>query len=419
MNAVHQKIARILRTKPEVILDVDERMSRITGKTMVMEKIVEENEILCWRTLDELGLPKAKATASTVNQMLIERLRHMDGDLFDFLDKPDLATMSETCGKLCDTALFLNDPQKGFFIKKEKAVAMLEKFPPQNMLDFFGYKTVAELIAKEGFTSVFCALRFAQDQPWMHQFFEKAYGELTADDFEWREVVIKVLETKWLEVAERFLEKKYHNLSHLKELGIIFIIPLPIDTPGETMRMFTLLLHYLNEVPFYAKLFQKFSEGSDFSANLKSLLRGDVPDNPLPVSEKAMTWRIVQRYLAKDDENDPRLFEPHINPEAEHWHKATGDMAKIVTIFQEKGHLMGFWHGLDWVGNFFADERGGESLVSFDLIDLTMGLVQNGSIKYLYHQQEALWNKIFVEYLGGERLSQLIEENIIDGFIKL
>ncbi len=402
-----------------MVFELDKKMSALTGKTVVMDKIVEENTILCWRTLDELGLPREKATARVVNQVLVERLRHMDGDLFEFLERPDLAKMSAVCGKLCDTAKFLNDPPKGFFIKKEKAAAMLEKFPPQNMLDFFGYKTVAELIAKESFTSVFCALRFAQDQQWMHNFFDQAYGELTADDFERREVEIKVLETKWLDVAERFLQKKYHNLSHLKELGIIFIIPLPIDTPGETMRMFTLLLHYLNEVPFYSKLFWKFSQEPDFTAKLKSLLRGDVSNAPLPVSERGVHWRIVQRYLAKDDENDFRLFEPHVNPEAEHWHKATGDMSKIVTIFQEKGHLMGFWHGLDWVGDFFSDGQGGESLVSFDLIDVVMGLIQRGEVSYLYHQQEALWNKIFVEYLGGERLAQLTEENIIGGFIQL
>ena len=90
----------------------------------------------------------------------------------------------------------------------------------------------------------------------MHEFFEKAYGNLTADDFEEREVMLKILEPQWLDVAEKFLEKKYHNVSHLKEFGVIFVIPLKIDMPGETLRLFTLILHYLNEVPFYSKLFQ-------------------------------------------------------------------------------------------------------------------------------------------------------------------
>jgi len=50
---------------------------------------------------------------------------------------------------------------------------------------------------------------------------------------------------------------------------------------------------------------------------------------------------------------------------------------------------------------------------------LVMSLVKKGEIKYLYHQQEALWNKIFVEYLGRDKMNELIEENIVDGFIKL
>ena len=39
--------------------------------------------------------------------------------------------------------------------------------------------------------------------------------------------------------------------------------------------------------------------------------------------------------------------------------------------------------------------------------------------QFLYHHQEALWNKIFTEYLGRERMNQLVEEHIFDGFIVL
>ena len=170
----------------------------------------------------------------------------------------------------------------------------------------------------------------------------------------------------------------------------------------------------------FSKLFKKFSVEADFSAKLKSLLRGDVPEGPAPKNG----FRIVQRYLAKDDKNDPRLFEPHINPEAEHWYKAEGDLAKLGSLPGAEGNTFGYWQGLDFVGDFFpgpaeasAKVAGGE-LVSFDLIDLVMSLVKKGEIKYLYHQQEALWNKIFIEYLGREKVNELIEENIIKGFIK-
>ena len=115
----------------------------------------------------------------------------------------------------------------------------------------------------------------------------------------------------------------------------------------------------------------------------------------------------MQRYLAKDDQNDFRLLEPHVNPEAEHWYKAEGDLKNFGQGFE-------IWQNLDFVGDYIGD-----TLVSFDLIDLVMSLVKKGEVKYLYHQQEALWNKLFIEYLGRDRMNQLIEDNIIGGFIPL
>ncbi len=419
MSEFHEKLAKILRTEPAILFNLEKEMEDLTGKTGILEKIAEENQILISRTLEELDLLNI-SSADQIYQALVERLKHTDEHLNIFLGHPDLSKMSNVCGKLCAVALQLNQPQNGFFIKKEKAIQMLEKFPPQNLLDFFGYGAAAELVEKQGFSSVFSALRFAQDTAWMHKFFEEAYNDLTPEDFEEREVELKILGPEWLKVAEKFLEKKYHNVSHLKELGIIFVIPLKIDTPGETLRLFTLILHYLNEVPFYSKLFKKLHLETGFPSKIKSLLRGDVPEGPKP--EKSI--RIVQRYLAKDDPNDFRLVEPHINPEAEHWHKAEGDLAKLDKepsfAKASEGRPFAGWQKVDFVGDFFPSTGSGQvELVSFDLIDLVMSLVQKGETKYLYHQQEALWNKIFVEYLGREKVDELVEQNIIDGFIKL
>lgn len=418
MSTALNKISQILRVKPEVLLDLEKKMEKITGRRGVFGKIYEENDILVRRILDEIGISEDHPTAANVYQALVEHLARVDRYLFYFLDCPDLAKISKICGKLCETVKVLNNPEKGFFLKKEKAAELLEKYPPQNILDHFGYASVAELIDKKGLVSVFSALRFAQDQAWMHRFFDEAYRALKPDDFEEREVELKVLETEWLEVAEKFLEKKYHNLSHLKELGIIFIIPLRIDTPGEMLRIFTLLLHYLNEVPFYSRLFKKFSTQPDFTEKFKSLLRGDVPPQLAPaVADGRVAWRVVQRYLAKDNRDDFRLFEPHINPEVEHWYRAGEDLAKMAPSFDHEGQLITFWRGLDFVGDFFPDSTAGEKLTSFNLIDLDMSLVEKETAKHLYHHQEAMWNKIFIEYFNRPELNRLIEEHLIDGFI--
>ena len=118
--------------------------------------------------------------------------------------------------------------------------------------------------------------------------------------------MLKVLEPQWLNVAEKFLEKSIQCQS--SKNSELFLLYLKIDTP-EKHCDFYFDMHYLNEVPFYSKLFRRFSNEPDFINKLKSLLRGDVSDEKLPTTQ----IRIVQRYLAKDDPNDFRLIEPHIN----------------------------------------------------------------------------------------------------------
>src|SRR3989344_5774395 len=295
----YKKLAAILRTTPEVLYELDGKMSKITGQDGVMESIANQNDALVSKTLAELSLTR-NATAE-------------------------------------------------------------------------------ELLDKEGFSSVVSALRFTQNKDWMHKFFDVAYNELKPEDFEERDVELKVLETKWLAVAEKFLEKKYHNISHLKEYGVIFVIPLPIDTAGETMRMFTLIMHYLHEVPFYSDLFRKFMKDSDFIDKFKSLLRGDVSDKKIE-SDKPV-WRVVQTYLSKDNEQDFRLFEPHVNPEAEHWLKVSEDLGRLSRMLPGDGNKvdLGYWTGLDYVGDFFPSTSSGQAeLVSFDLTDLIMSLVKKG-----------------------------------------
>jgi hypothetical protein len=419
MNPNYVKMAKMLRVSPELIEDLDKKMSVVSGQHGVIDDIVKENDILVSSVLSQLNLSK-DSSADDVYKALMKYLADMDKKLFEFLGKPDLSKLSHACGSLCESVLKVFPPPKGLFIKEEKAIALLEKYPPEGLLEHFKYPNIKELVKKEGFASVVSSLRFTQSKEWMHKFFDEAYSDLTKDDFEEREVKLIVLSDEWLKAAEGYLKKKYHNVSHLKEYGVIFVTPIKIDDPGETLRMVTLMLHYLHEVPFYSSLFKKLMDGDDFNAKFKSLLRGDVPSGQIMEGGKTV-WRIIQRYIAKENENDPRFFEPHVNPEAEHWYKAEGDMDRLSRMIQEKrgGLNLGYWVGLDFVGDFFKDKNGQEQLISFDLIDLTISLAMKGRIKYLYHQEEALWNKIFSEYMGRETMNRLIEEHIIEGFIEL
>ena len=130
-------------------------------------------------------------------------------------------------------------------------------------------------------------------------------------------------------------------------------------------------------------------------------------------------WLIVQRYLAKDNENDPRLFLPRINSEVIHWEKAETDIARFAHRFYE--YDLTFWSNLDFVGDVFRENGLGKQLIGFNMLDVTMGLVmEKQDIKYMYHQQEAMWSKIFFEYMGGmDRAEEMVIENFDKGYISL
>lgn len=420
MAESHTRLARLLRTTPEIIEKADAELSAATGKAGAIDAVLAQNQTLVDRILAEHGLSRSDS-ADVVYGALIKRLAQLDSQLFELLDKPNLAEMSLVCGKLCEVALKVYTPPRGMFIKRERVVSLLEKYKPENLVQHFGYSDIATLIEKEGFASVVSALRFTQDTGWMHAFFDLAYSELTPDDFEEREVEIKILDPKWLGVADKFLEKKYHNVSHLKEYGVIFVIPLKIDTQGETLRLFTLLMHYLHEVPFYTERFRAYMKDADFVPKLQSLLRGDVSEGPLPAPSegKKAVWRVIQRYLAKDSDKDPRLGEPHINPEAEHWYKVGEDLGKVGRALEKEAFDLGYWTGLDAVGDFFKDSAGNETFVSFNLIDLVMSSVTKGITRYTYHHQEAMWNRFFSEYVGRDKMNELFTENIIKGSVEV
>ena len=125
-------------------------------------------------------------------------------------------------------------------------------------------------------------------------------------------------------------------------------------------------------------------------------------------------------------------MEPHVNPETIHWDKAENDISRLDAIDSNLDFT--FWKNLNFVGDFFKGdgkysngtienniikENGDtESLVSMNLIDAVMSLVQKEEkIKYLYHHQEAMWNKIFTEYIGEDALEKLVIKNFYKGYL--
>lgn len=418
MSDYYDKISRILRTDKDIIIGIEEKMEKFTKKKGVLEKISHDNDHILEIVFEKLKIKK-NPTAIEIYRKLIKKVGEDDKALFEALGRP-VCTTVENCRIVLEAANESADVPPGFFLKTEKAKEFLEKNPPKNILKSLKYNSVSEMMNKESLFEVYAALRFAEDPKWLNEVFFKGYKDLTPNDFELRPIYVEVLSEKWVSIAKKFQNKKYHNVSHLKELGILFFIPEPLDMPGETLRLFSLMLHYLHEISFYSNLFENYAkisneDGKDFADLFISALRGDVIDKRLSDGGK-INWLIIQQYLAKKDQYDWRLFEPHVNPEALHWQRAEENISHLGEKFD--GLDLSFWHNLDAIGDYFPTEVGANTLVSYNLVDTVMSLVKEKElIKYLYHHQEALWNKIFTEYIGEDEMRRLIIDNFSKGYI--
>jgi hypothetical protein len=413
-----EKLSNILRVDRDYLVKIDARLSAVTGKRGVLDGIVEANTAAVEHCLLTLGVAKS-AGAREVYDALISKIEADDHTIFKAFGEPKCSSCND-CKRMLAVAKKVAGVREGFFMKEKKAAEFLKHEPPREVMKYLGYDSVETMLAKEDLYEVMSALRFIEGNEWLNNVFFKQYETLTPDDFEERAVVAQALSEKWVGAAEKFVRKKWHNISHLKELGVVFVIPIHLGISGEILRMLSLVFHYLHEVPFYSDMFRRVAEvPTTFAANVISLLRGDVFDRHMPEGEKTF-WLVVQRYLAKDDEHDWRLAVPRVNPEALHWLRAEEDLVKLGDAVNGFSADMAFWRDLGWVGDYFKDEVGNNTLVSFNIVDTVMSLVKEKElIKYLYHHQEALWNKIFTEYFSRDELEKVSKEYLLQGYFEI
>jgi hypothetical protein len=408
-----RELAKLLGTTKEKLETLAEEMGEFTGKLEVISSLEEKVRAEAAQAVRGLGLSEDSPPHEIVLK-LREHVEATERGLISLLGEVDCRTQ-KGCSPLIDEAVKLANPPKGFFLKEEKARELLLANPPQNVMAVLGYSDAQELLEKEDLFEVFASLRFAEEKKWLNEVFFTPYAKLTPHDFEEREVTVRVLEAhKWERLATAFMKKKFHNVSHLKEMGLVFTIPVASED-GITLRLFALLLHYLHEVPFYATYFKlvadKQEDGKGFADTVVSALRGDVR-SAVPPGENLLFWLIIQQYLYKTDPDDFRLTWPHISPEALHWKKAAENLAKLGEERPELG--LGFWCGRSHVGGIL-----GNSLVSFNFEDNVFSAVPGQDVEqYTYHLREALWNQLFVDYFDGDWKSfeDLMIEDFAQGF---
>jgi len=350
--------------------------------------------------IKQLGLDPKDTTGPELYRALLQQAKVHDAHLAEQLGAKDPEDVHAMIPLALEAVAKVDMPRTVWVMKDEVAKNFLRETPPVRIMERLGYTDVNEMLDKENLYEVYGALRFAEDDDWLMEF-NKKYERLTPDDFADRDIALVVMpKERWGDIAEHFIKKKRHFHTHLKELGVILILPPTEDRMlGLATKLMSLSFHYYNEVRLYSAFFKLQQVKPNFGKIFVDTLNAD-PGNHAIMAGQNVHWRVIQRYFGKlKDEYHPEVFEPHVQPEDLHWRKAEDLMYQIDPELE-------FWKGLDYVGEMYDGEP-----LTFNFMDVSLSYANDISYedRYVYHFREALWNEVFMRYMG----EQVLEEQIL------
>ena len=387
------------------IRQLEEESGRGAKDLELLGEIIEKAH----KKISQLGLDPKDTKGPELYHALVEKMKSHDMHLAkkiggDSNDNPnDLVPLIK---KAVD-AFPVN--RSCWVLKKSVARNMLRDNPPPMIMNHLGYRSVDQMLKKENIMEIYGALRFAEGSDWLNKF-NSQYGYLKPSDFETRKIEVLIMPyDRWADLCEPFVHKKKHNITHLKELGVIVMLPIKAKKlPGITTWGVSLLFHYINEIRLYSSFFKLQQVKKNFAKIFIETLIADPGDQAVMAGQN-VHWRVIQRYFGKlKDEKHPEVFEPHVQPEDLHWRRAGESIHKIDPELE-------FWKDLDYVGLMFEDGP-----VTFNMMDVAASYTNATPYKdrELYHFRESLWNEVFIRYMGHKNLEEQILNQLDNDMIK-
>lgn len=385
-------------------------LEEITGRKGIDVKLTGDIIEKTHAAIRSLGLDSNDTTGKELFHALDHRVAEHNMHLAKSLGSSDDAPVKQIVPLLVAAAEQAKIPRRAWVLKKSVAKQLLREMPPKLMMKHLGYRSLESMLKNENFAEIYTALRFSEGPDWLNSFDSLFEKRVQPSDFETRKIEIVVMDhDKWVDLAGHFVEKKKHNITHTKELGVIVVVPMKqTHMRGLTLKSLPLIFHYINEIRLYSAFFKLKSTSAHFGKVIAETLIADTGTGVV-VAGRHIHWRVIQRYFGKLSENHPEAFEPHVQPEDLHWRHAT-------KVLCELDPELSYWQGLDYVGMVGDDDRP----VVLNLFDVSFAYSNHEKFetRYSYHFRESLWNEIFQRYMGEPALKRQILEQLDNDMIK-
>ncbi|MBC7459700.1 TIGR00730 family Rossman fold protein [Candidatus Saccharibacteria bacterium] len=385
------------------------QLEHASGRNAADTKLIGDITALAHDNLRQMGLNPATSTGEEVYRGLEARLETDLKRLTKVIGADESDDVRYLVPFMVKAANEVEFNRRVFVIKRDSAKNLLRKMPPKTLMEKLGYDDIESLFDHEDFDEIYTALRFSEGPDWLNQY-DELFATVTPDDYEERDLRIVVMDhDKYVDLAAHFVQKKLHNVTHTKEMGVIVVVPMHAKTMrGLVLKTLPLLLHYMNEVKLYSTFFKLKSKQPHFGRTVVNTLVAD-PGDASQMAGSKIHWRVIQRYLGKHKEDSVSTiaFQPHVQPEDLHWRRAEDLLYKIDPELK-------FWQDRDYVALQYDGFP-----VAFNLFDVSFGYSNRETYanRYAYHFRESLWNEIFVRYMGFKNLAKQVLEQLDNDMI--
>lgn len=395
------KILRDLLDAEEPLFSLSLRqLEAASGHAGVDARLIGDISQKVTATCRELGLDPTDTQGPELYRALLERIAEDNRRVTELIGGKDADDVAEMVPLMVSAVNRMDLPRQCWVLKHSVAKDLLRTMPPEKLMKQLGYRSVESMLKHEDIDEVYTALRFSEGSEWLQQYNE-LFKTVKPSDFESREIRIVIMDhDKYVDLAEGFVRKKLHNITHTKEMGVIVVVPMHEPRMrGITLKSLPLMFHYINEIRLYSSFFKLKQVDGNFGEIVVDTLNAD-PGNASQMAGSKVHWRVIQRYFGKlKDEDHPEAFQPHVHPEDLHWRRAEEMLSALDPN-------MAFWEGLDYVGTLMEDGRP----LALNLVDVSLSYSNENSYeeRLVYHFRESLWNEIFMRYMGQKNLEDQI-----------
>ena len=403
------KVLRDLLDAEEPLFSISLRqLETASGKTGVDAKLIGELSEKMRIKIETLGLDGTDTSGRELYHALLAKIKDDNQRVTELIGGNDPDDVKQMVPLMVSAVEKMDIDRRVWVLKHSVAKRLLQAMPPKKLMKHLGYKSIDSMLKHEDIDEVYTALRFSEGGEWLNEYNE-LFKTVKPSDFETRNIRIIIMDhDKYVDLADKFVLKKLHNITHTKEMGTIVVVPMHQDRmKGITLKSLPLIFHYINEVRLYSAFFKLKQVNKNFGETLVETLIAD-PGNASQMAGQNVHWRVIQRYFGKlHDEAHPEAFEPHVHPEDLHWRRAEQMLAQLDP-------LMAFWCDVDYVGKIYDGQP-----ITLNLMDVSLSYSNGNSYddRLYYHFRESLWNEIFMRYMGQKNLEDQILKQLDNDLI--